>query len=76
MCGLALGAFVGGGVAVGVARAKATWVAGAVGLILSPWAVYTFYVVYPAVLWVPVGMLMSVFLFAQLGGVATERIRR
>ena len=66
--GLALGAFIGGVIGALVAKEKIVWVATAIGLVLSLWAFYTFYVVFPAVLWVPIGMLISVFLFSYLGG--------
>ena len=68
MFGLALGAFLGGITGGAVAREKTAWVTSAIGLVLSSWAFYTFYVVFPAVLWVPIGMLISVFLFSYLGG--------
>ena len=73
--GLALGAFFGGGVAAGMAKEKTARVAGGVGALLSLWAVYTFFVVYPAVLWVPVAMLVVVFSFSYLGGQAAGRLR-
>jgi hypothetical protein len=66
--GLALGAFFGGVIGAGVAKGKIVWITGAIGLVLSLWAFYTFYVVYPAVLWVPIGMLSSALLFSYLGG--------
>jgi len=71
--GLALGAFIGGFIGAKVARDKIVWVSSATGLVLSIWAVYTFYVVFPAVLWVPFGMLISVFLFSYLGGFVVQR---
>lgn len=73
MGGLALGAFVGGFTAAKVAGEKTAGVATGVGLLLTPWAGYTLYVVYPAVLWVPTGMLLSLFLFALLGGSLARR---
>ena len=66
--GLALGAFIGGVIGALVAREKIVWVTTAIGLVLSLWAFYTFYIVFPEVLWVPIGMLISVFLFSYLGG--------
>ena len=66
--GLALGAFLGGGIGARVAKERIVWVTSAIGLVLSLWAVYTFYIVFPAVLWVPIGMLISVLLFSYLGG--------
>ena len=66
--GLALGAFIGGVIGARVAKEKIFRVTSTIGLVLSLWAVYTFYIVYPAVLWVPLGMLISAFLFSYLGG--------
>ncbi|MFQ5706845.1 MAG: hypothetical protein ACE5HO_05305 [bacterium] len=76
MFGLALGAFLGGITGATAAREKIVWVASAIGLVLSPWAFYTFYVVFPAVLWVPIGMLISVFLFSYLGGFVVMQSHR
>ena len=67
--GLALGAFLGGAIGAKVAKEKIVRVTSAIGLVLSLWAFYTFYVVFPAVLWVPIVMLISVLLFSYLGGV-------
>jgi hypothetical protein len=67
--GLALGAFLGGAIGAKVAKEKIVRVTSAIGLVLSLWAFYTFYVVFPAVLWVPVVMLISVLLFSYLGGI-------
>jgi hypothetical protein len=66
--GLALGAFLGGVTGARVAKEKIVWVTSAIGGVLSFWAFYAFYVVFPAVLWVPIGMLISVLLFSYLGG--------
>lgn len=66
--GLALGAFLGGAAGAGIARAKTGRVASGVGLLLSLWAFYTLYVVYPEQLWVPLAMLIVVFVFSNLGG--------
>ena len=71
--GLALGAFLGGVIGARVAKVKIVWVTSAIGLVLSLWAVYTFYIVFPAVLWVPMGMLISVLLFSYLGGVVMAK---
>lgn len=65
--GLALGAFLGGVVGGRIAKDRILWVTSAIGLALSLWAFYTFYIVYPAVLWVPIAMLISAFLFSYLG---------
>ena len=67
--GLALGAFLGGAIGAKVAKEKIVWVTSAIGLVFSLWAFYTFYVVFPDVLWVPIAMLISVLLFSYLGGV-------
>ena len=74
--GLSLGAFLGGVTGARVAKDRIVWVTSAIGLVLSSWAFYTFYVVFPAVLWVPMGMLISVFLFSYLGGSVVERSQR
>jgi hypothetical protein len=66
--GLALGAFIGGVIGASVAKERIVWVTSAIGLVLSLWAFYTFYVVFPAVLWVPLAMLISALLFSYLGG--------
>ena len=66
--GLGLGAFVGGLIGAKVAKAKTFTITSAIGFTLSLWAFYTFYIVYPTVLWVPIAMLISVFLFSYLGG--------
>ena len=71
--GLALGAFLGGVIGARVAIEKIVWVTSAIGLVLSLWAFYTFYVVFPAVLWVPIGMLISSLLFSYLGGFVVMR---
>jgi len=71
--GLALGAFLSDVIGGMVAKEKIVWVTGAIGLVLSLWAFYTFYVVYPAVLWVPLGMLISAFLFSYLGGFVVKQ---
>jgi hypothetical protein len=74
--GLALGAFLGGFTGASVSRERALLVAGAIGLVLSLWAVYTLYVVFPAVLWVPTAMLISALLFSYLGGLVVMRSQR
>jgi hypothetical protein len=66
--GLALGAFIGSVIGASVAKERIVWVTSAIGLVLSLWAFYTFYVVFPAVLWVPLAMLISALLFSYLGG--------
>ena len=71
--GLALGAFLGGVAGARVAKDRIVWVTSAIGLALSLWAFYTFYIVYPEVLWVPIAMLISAFLFSYLGGFAATQ---
>ena len=71
--GFALGAFSGGFTGVKVARGKNILVTSLIGSALSIWAFYTFYVVYPLVLSVPLGMLISAFLFSYLGGVIAKQ---
>ena len=70
---LALGAFFGGVVGARVAKERIVWVTSAIGVALSLWAFYTFYVVFPAVIWVPVCMLISALLFSYLGGFAVRQ---
>lgn len=67
--GLGLGAFSGSIIGVKIAKANTRKITFSIGLVLSLWAFYTFYIVYPAVLWVPAAMLISVLLFSHLGGV-------
>ena len=76
MFGLALGAFSGGVIGARVAKEGIGWVTSAIGLVLSLWALYAFYVVFPAVLWVPIGMLISALLFSYLGGFVVMRSQR
>ena len=73
MFGLALGAFMGGLIGARVAKERIVWVTSAIGSVLSLWAFYTLYVVFPAVLWVPIGMLISVLLFSYLGGLVIAK---
>ncbi len=74
--GLALGAFFGGVTGALIAKEKIVWVTSTISLILSSWAFYTFYVVYPSVLWVPIGMLISVIVFPYLKGVAIMKTQQ
>ena len=66
--GLALGAFLGGIMGARIAKEKIVWITSAIGLMLSPWAFYTFYIVFPEVLWVPIAMLISALIFSYYGG--------
>ncbi len=74
--GLALGAFLGGMIGAKFAKEKRVWVTSVIGLVLSFWAFITFYVVFPAVLWVPIGMLISANLFSYLGGIMILRSQK
>ena len=73
LLGSALGGFSGGLVGAAIARDKAILVACAIGGLLSLWALYSFYVFYPARLWFPIGMLVSFLLCSYLGGVVAGR---
>lgn len=65
--GHALGAFSGGIIGNLITRKKSFWVTLIIGLAFSLWAFYTFYVVFPASLWVPLIMLVNAFVFSYLG---------
>lgn len=71
--GLSLGTFSAGAIGTIVAKEKIAWVTTAIGLVFSLWAFYTFYIVFPAVLWVPISMLISALLFSYLGGVVIKQ---
>ena len=73
--GTALGGFLGGVVGGIIAMEKTILASSVVGLVHSIWAYYTFYVVYPAVLWVPFSMLISAVLCSWLGGVMVMYLR-
>ena len=68
LVGLALGAFMVGLLGARVVQDRVVRVTSAIGLVLSLWALHTFYIVYPEVLWVPCSMLNSVLVFPYLGG--------
>lgn len=74
--GSALGAFAGGAVGARLAPERRIAVTSAIGALHALWAAYTFYVVYPEVLWVPAAMLLGAVGFAHLGGVVAARWRR
>jgi len=74
--GLTLGAFFGGVTGALIAKEKIVWVTSGISLVLSPWAFYTFYIVFPAVLWVPFGMLISILVFPYLGGIEIMKTQR
>lgn len=65
--GHALGAFSGGVIGKLVTRKNSFWVTLIIGLAFSLWAFYTFYVVFPASLWVPLFMLVNAFIFSNIG---------
>ncbi len=71
----ALGGLVGGFVGAKVARGKFLAVTNAIGGLLSIWAVYSFYVFFPARLWFPLGMLVAFMASTYLGGVVARRSR-
>jgi len=62
--GLGIGTFVGCFLAARWAKDKHLTIY--VALIMTFWAVYTFYVVYPDVLWVPISMLAIIILASIL----------
>ena len=74
--GHALGAFLGGIVGAIVAKEKIVLVTGIIGFVCSLWAFYTFYIVFPTVLWVPIAMLISAFLFSYFGGNVIKQAQR
>ena len=74
--GLALGAFLGGVAGARVAKERIVYVTGAIGLVLSLWALYTFFVVFPEVIWVPICMLISALLFSYLGGITVRQAQQ
>ena len=71
----ALGGLVGGFIGAKVAKGSALTVTSAIGGLLSLWAVYSFYVFFPARLWFPVGMLIAFLVSTYLGGLAAKRAR-
>lgn len=75
LLGSSLGGFFGGTVGAGVAKDRKMIVAGAIGLLLSLWALYSFYVFYPARLWFPGGMLLSFLFLPGLGGLLMELVK-
>ena len=71
--GGALGGFLGGIVGAKLARDRTLAVTSAIGGLLTPWAIYSFYVFYPARLWFPIGMLVAFLVSTFLGGVVARR---
>lgn len=68
----ALGGLVGGFIGAKVARGSRVAVTSAIGGLLSLWAVYSFYVFFPARLWFPIGMLVAFLISTYLGGLAAR----
>lgn len=71
--GGAVGGFLGGIVGAKIAKGKAFAVTSAIGVLLAPWAIYSFYVFFPARLWFPIGMLVAFLVSTFLGGVVARR---
>ena len=71
----ALGGLVGGYIGAKVAKGSTFAVTSAIGGLLSLWAVYSFYVFFPARLWFPIGMLVAFLVSTFLGGLAAKRAR-
>ena len=71
----AVGGFVGGFLGAKTASGSRFAVAGAIGGLLSLWAVYSFYVFFPARLWFPAGLLVAFLASTFLGGAAARKRR-
>ena len=69
----ALGGLVGGFIGAKVAKGSALAVTSAIGGLLSLWAVYSFYVFFPARLWFPIGMLVAFLLTTYVGGLVARK---
>ena len=76
LLGGALGGLVGGFIGARTARDRTFAVTSAIGGLLLPWALYSFYVFFPARLWFPAGMLIAFLLSTYLGGVAARKSLR
>ena len=72
----ALGGLVGGFIGAKVAKGSTVAVTSAIGGLLSLWALYSFYVFYPARLWFPLGMLIAFLVSTFLGGLAARKSLR
>ena len=72
----ALGGLVGGFIGAKVAKGSTFAITSAIGGLLSLWAVYSFYVFYPARLWFPIGMLIAFLVTTFLGSVAARKSLR
>ncbi len=71
----ALGGFLGGIVGAKLARGRTFAVTSAIGALLAPWAIYSFYVFFPARLWFPIGMLVAFLVSTFLGGIVARRTK-
>ena len=69
----ALGGLVGGYVGAKMAKSNTVMVTSAIGVLLAPWAIYSFYVFFPARLWFPGGMLVAFLISTYVGGIAARR---
>ena len=76
LLGSALGGFFGGIIGAAVARERIVSVTSAIGGLLSLWALYSFYIFFPARLWFPAGMLVSFLLFSYLGGLVIVKSKK
>ena len=76
LLGSALGGFFGGIIGAAVARERIVSVTSAIGGLLSLWALYSFYIFFPARLWFPAGMLISFLLFSYLGSLVLMQSKK
>ena len=74
LLGSTVGGFVAGLIGAAVARERILPVTFGIGALLSLWALYSFYIFFPARLWFPIGMLTSFLLFSYLGGFAITHL--
>ena len=76
LMGCVVGGFVGGVVAASVATTRKALFSFIVGILLSSWAVYAFYVFYPQRLWFPIGILAGFLVSSILGGLSSARLKK
>ena len=76
LMGCVVGGFLGGAIAASVAKTRKALISLIVGILLSSWAVYAFYVFYPQRLWFPIGMLIGFAVSSFLGGLCNARLRK
>ena len=76
LVGCVVGGFLGGAIAASVAKTRKALISCIVGILLSSWAVYAFYVFYPQKLWFPIGMLIGFAVSSFLGGLSNSRLRK